>query len=100
MKLNFSHIRAIEKNVHNGGTPGTDGYGSPFWKSGEKCYQDINVQHSKRFSRAFHLNLVYMNQYYNKTVVEGEGGFIHSNVFVVEGKYKFSPQTTLRTELQ
>ncbi|MBF0957293.1 MAG: hypothetical protein HXK19_05340, partial [Alloprevotella tannerae] len=35
----------------------------------------------------FKLNLMYLNQRYNKTVVEGEGGTIKSNVFIAEGKY-------------
>ena len=41
-----------------------------------------------------------MNQMYNKSVIEGEGGMIHSNIFVADGKYQFSPKTTLRAELQ
>lgn len=100
VKLNFSHIRAIEKNLHNGGTEGTDGYGSPFWKSGKKYYQDINVQIEKKLTKDFKLNLMYMNQYYNKTVVEGDGGMIHSDIFVAEGKYRFNKKITLRGEAQ
>ena len=100
VKLNFSHIRAIEKNVHDGGKPGTEGYGSPFWKSGEKYYQDINVQYEQKLSKNFKLNLMYMNQFYNKTVVEGEGGMIHSDIFIAEGKYRFNRKLTLRGEAQ
>ena len=43
---------------------------------------------------------MYMNQRYNKTVVEGHGGMIHSNIFVAEGKYKINKKLTLRGELQ
>jgi hypothetical protein len=43
---------------------------------------------------------MYMNQRYNKTAVEGEGGMIHSDIFVFEGKYQFNRKTTLRGELQ
>ncbi len=43
---------------------------------------------------------MYMNQLYNKTIVEGEGGMIRSNIFIADAKYKLAPKTTLRTELQ
>ena len=108
IQINFSHVHSTDKHYKGwNGEPttsaqrGTDGYGSAFWKWGDQTYyQDINVQLDKRVTRDFKLHLLYMNQFYNKTVVEGEGGFIHSNVFVVEGKYRFSPKTTLRAEAQ
>ena len=43
---------------------------------------------------------MYMNQLYNKTIVEGEGGKVRSNIFVLEGKYRFNRRYTLRAELQ
>ena len=38
LKLNFSHVHSIEQNKKDGGGPGTDGYGSAFWKWGDKTY--------------------------------------------------------------
>lgn len=79
VKVNFSHIRGIDTNVVGGA--GTDGYGSAFWKMGDETfYQDLNVQIEKKLTRQFKLNLMYMNQFYNKTIVEGEGGMIHSDI--------------------
>jgi hypothetical protein len=43
---------------------------------------------------------MYMNQFYNKTVVEGEGGMIHSDIIVADAKYQFSKKVTLRGEAQ
>ena len=43
---------------------------------------------------------MYMNQFYNKTTVEGEGGMIHSDVFVADAKYRFNNKLTLRGESQ
>lgn len=108
VQVNFSHVHAIDKHYKGFGgaeatglVSGSDGYGSSFWKWGDQTYyQDLNVQLDKRLTKDFKLHLMYMNQFYNKTVVEGEGGFIHSNIFVAEGKYQFSPKTTLRTEWQ
>ena len=101
VKLNFSYVNSIDKNVHANAGRGSDGYGSSFWKWGDdKYYHDFNVQIEKKLSKDFKLNLMYMNQFYNKTAVEGEGGDIHSNIFVAEGKYKFNKKFTLRGELQ
>ena len=104
VKVNFSHVHSIEQNPHtldNGMVQGSNGYGSAFWKWGDlKYYQDLNVQVEKKLSKDFKLNLMYMNQYYNKTAVEGHGGMIHSDIFVAEGKYKLSNKLTLRGEAQ
>ena len=103
MKLNISHIRGLEKTPVepvNGTLMGTDGYETSFFKTGELYYQDINVQMEKKLSKSFKLNLMYMNQKYNKTVIEGEGGMVKSNIAVAEGKYQINKKFTLRSELQ
>ena len=113
VKLNFSHVHALDKTPHqtllyndnpiifSEGGIGSDGYGSKFWKWGDLTYyQDLNVQIEKRFSKQFKLNLMYMNQFYNMTVVEGEGGMVHSDIFIADGKYQFNKKLTLRGELQ
>lgn len=110
LKLNFSHVHAIEQSPHGMFIPqqqtwmygsGTDGYGSAFWKWGDETYyQDLNIQLERRLCKSVKLNLMYMNQFYNKTVVEGEGGMIHSDIIVADVLFNLSPKTRLRTELQ
>lgn len=104
VKVNFSYVNSIEKNaktLDNGMTMGSDGYGSAFWKWGDsKYYQDFNVQIEKKLTKDFKLNLMYMNQYYNMTAVEGHGGMIHSDIFVAEGQYRINNKLTLRGEAQ
>jgi hypothetical protein len=42
-----------------------------------------------------------MNQRYNQEVIEGHGnGMIHSDVYVADASYQFSPKVTLRGEAQ
>ncbi|MCD8282234.1 MAG: DUF6029 family protein [Prevotella sp.] len=115
IKVNFSHVSAIQQRGDGG--MGTDGYASSFWKWGygtvlkddegniiakrdKTYYQDLNVQIEKKFTKSFKLNLMYMNQLYNKTIVEGHGGFVHSDIFIGEGKYQFNKKFTLRGEFQ
>lgn len=104
LKLNVSHIRGLDKDpvepVYVNSVMGTDGYETGFFKMGKLYYQDINLQMEKKLSKSFKLNLMYMNQRYDKTVIEGEGGVIKANIFVAEGKYQFSPKMTLRGEAQ
>ena len=103
VKVNFSYIRAINRKFYEGDDPylQTDGYSSSFFKwGGDTYYQDIDMTISRRLSRDFRLSLMYMNQRYNKSIVEGEGGMVHSNIFIAEGKYQFSPKTVVRGEMQ
>ena len=103
LKVNFSHVHAIDRNEATDvpDAYNTNGYGSAFWKWGDGMYyQDLNVQIDKRLTKDFKVNLMYMNQFYNKTVIEGEGGMVHSDIFVADGKYKFNNKVTLRGELQ
>lgn len=104
VKLNMSHIRALHKEpvaTPHGTFMGTDGYTTDFLKVGKELYyQDINLQVEKKVSKDLKLNAMYMNQHYNKTVVEGEGGMIKSHIAVLEGQYKISSRYTLRSELQ
>lgn len=107
IRVNYSYVRSIPHEYADGierqsmaGVTFVD-YKSPFFKWGDETYyQDLNIQISRRMTRDFRLNLMYMNQRYNKSVVEGEGGMIHSNIFIADGKYQFSKKTTLRGELQ
>ncbi len=105
VKANFSHVRGlcqgdIKDPVRENNIIGSYGYKTSFFKMGEVYYQDIDVQIDKRMTRDFSLVLMYMNQRYNMTVVEGHGGMVTSNILVADGKYKFSPKLSLRCELQ
>ena len=102
LKVNFSHVRAIDHDYMNASSlAGTDGYKSSFFKWGDETYyQDLNVQLSRRLTKDFKLILMYMNQHYNKTIVEGEGGMIRSNIFIADGMMQLATKTKLRMELQ
>lgn len=78
VKVNFSHVR---------------------WE-GTTFYQDLDVQLTRKLTKDFKLTLMYMNQRYNKTIVEGEGGMVHSNIFIADGKWQLTAKTALRAEMQ
>ena len=98
-KVNFSHVHSVRKN--GAGEIGTDGYGSPFWAWGDDTYyQDVDFQVEKRLAKDTKLNLMYMYQRYNQTLLEGHGGMLNSHIFVADVKQKLAPNTTLRVEGQ
>ena len=107
VKLNASHIRGIDRQpLMADGQPvedlqGTKGYTTKFFRMGhDTYYQDINVQLDKKVTKDFKLNLMYMHQRYNKTIVEGHGGTINSHIAIAEGKYTLNKKLTLRGEAQ
>ena len=103
VKLNFSHIHSLNTTPRllDGELKGSDGYSSAFWKWGDATYyQDLNIQVDKKINNDLKVSLMYMNQFYNKTIIEGEGGMVHSDIVVADAKYRFSPKLTLRSEAQ
>jgi hypothetical protein len=100
--VNASYIRGLsgDSNEANGLKYGAAGANYSFFGMSDEYYHDFNVQVDKKVTRDFSFIVMYMNQRYNKTVVEGHGGYINSNIFVYDGKYRLSRKLTLRTELQ
>lgn len=81
---------------------GTEGFkNGNFWKVGdEKYYQEFSVDLDKKISKSFKINLKYLHQQYNKTVVEGEGGMVKANIAIAEGKWNINRRFALRAEAQ
>ncbi len=105
--VNLSYIKGLDKDpaqplnsTVSTSLYGSNGQSSKFFGFGHTYYHDFNLQVDKRITRDFWLVAMYMNQRYNKTVVEGHGGDVNSNIFVLDGKYRFNKTLTLRTELQ
>ena len=103
LRLNAGYISGLVRRpseLFNGSPYGTDGGGTSFFKMGQTYYRDINLQIDKKILSNFSLSFMYANQQYNQTVLEGHGGTVHSNIFVLEGKVNISRKVTLRSELQ
>ena len=101
LALHASHIRSLRTTDMTDATAmGTAGARTDSWPGERMYYQDVNVQMAKRLSRGTKINLMYMNQHYDKTVVEGEGGMIHSHIVVAEGRFSLSRSMVFRCEGQ
>ncbi len=104
LKLNISYIRGLNHGtpdfIIDGVVSGTDGTPTKFFGMGEAYYHDINLIVEKKWSSSVSQNFMYMNQMYNMDVIEGHGGRVKSNIFVVDTKWKIDNRFTLRNELQ
>lgn len=110
LRLSGSLINALDRDwpegvahIKDSYTPGTDGYGAPFWKAGSLNYADVNVEINKKLTRSFSLTLFYLFQKYNQAVILGHGvngDMVTANTFVAEGQWKINRKTQLRFEAQ
>lgn len=103
VKVNLSYIRGLNREdppLFNGSQYGTDGGKTKFFGFGECYYQDFDIMLEKRLIRDLTMNFTYVNQLFNQTAIEGHGGNVRSNIFILEGKYNISRKVTLRAELQ
>lgn len=104
VKVNGSYIRGLD---HTGGflhapNPlyGTNGFHPSVFGMGDHFYHDFDVMIDKKVLRDLQFTFMYMNQMCNLDVVQGEGGKVRSNIFVLDTKWKIAPKLTLRNELQ
>lgn len=106
VKLNGSYIRGLDHTGRfqlagvNPALSGTDGFHPSVFGMGEEFYHDFNITVDKKLSRTVTLTAMYMNQMSNRTIIEGKGGKVRSNIFVADTKWKIDPRFTLRGELQ
>ncbi|MCH5223391.1 MAG: hypothetical protein J1E82_05060 [Muribaculaceae bacterium] len=103
LKINASYIRGLKRADFDkpmGSEYGTNGGKTKFFGFGGVYYWDFDFQIEKRLVKDFIFDFTYVNQMYNKSVIEGEGGKVYSNIFIFEGKYTISKKVTARMELQ
>lgn len=125
VKLSGSYIADLQNQAPVGPTPtvvgpdgtvtqltmnpeliGTNGYSSPFWKTGGLRYADINFEISKKFSRKIQLTLFYLfqrlnyNEIFGHPTEHGNEDMVTANTFILEGQWKIARRTQLRWEVQ
>jgi hypothetical protein len=105
--MNFSRVTSISKDSISGeniGQPGTLGYTTKFFTPGDELYyQDFNIDMTKKFSKKWKIILTYLNQIYNKDIVEGhvnEYGLVYSNIAIADVTWNITTKHSLRGEVQ
>jgi hypothetical protein len=105
--VNYSQVNAIGKDSVSGGyigEPGTLGYSSSFFDIGKNLYyRDFNIEVTKKFGKKWKGIFTYLNQAYNRDVVEGhkdEYGIVYSNIGVADITWRMTNDYSLRWEVQ
>jgi len=91
--VNLSHWNAL------GGTFSINNpkdYDTDFLGWGRKYFHDYNLEITKKFSDKWYTVFGYINQYYDKRLVEGQAGIVKTNILAAEATYKFSPTRSMR----
>lgn len=74
-------------------------YETDFFGVGEKYFSDYNIEIKKRFSESWLTSFYYINQYYDKSWLEG-GDLVKTNIAGAEATYNFTPTRSLRVEAE
>lgn len=107
LNLNYSHINSITKNpvALDSASGQVFTYDSPFFEIGGRTYfREFNVEITRKISRDYKLILTYLNQLYDRDILEAEGagkfGKVHANILIADLTYKITAAYALRFELQ
>jgi len=110
--VNFSKVNSLSKDSIfvssiNGmalNRAGTTGYKTNFFSPGKEVYyQDLNIEIDKKFSKRWKGIFTYLNQVYNKEVVEGHAtdyGLVHANIGIADITCNLTHIYSLRAEFQ
>jgi hypothetical protein len=104
---NYSQVNSLSKDSLSGiklNQSGTLGYETNFFTPGNDIYyQDFNIEIDKKFSKRWKGIFTYLNQTYNKDIVEGhlnEYGLIYSNIGIADLTFNLTNKLSLRGEIQ
>ncbi|MCX6245054.1 MAG: DUF6029 family protein [Bacteroidetes bacterium] len=107
LALNYSQVNSLSRDSLDGinmNQSGTLGYKTNFFTPGKDVYyQDFNFEVDKKFSKRWKGIFTYLNQTYNKDIVEGhlnEYGLIYSNIGIADITYNMTDKFSLRGEVQ
>lgn len=106
--VNYSQVNSNDTYPVNDTTPldasGTLGHKTHFFQMGNTIYyQDFNIEITKKFLKKWTGIFSYLNQTYNKDVIEGhlnEYGDVYANIGVADVTYNINRKYSLRGELE
>lgn len=107
--INANFSTAYRPNQHTEGLDAIGdstgvGYRTGLFDMSDSLYwRDFNINIERKFNKKFKLKVSYFNIALNNDVAKvtgGAKGIIHTNVGVIEGRYKISRKHSIRWELQ
>lgn len=71
-------------------------YATDFFGFGRKYFSDYNIEFTKKWNSKLQSVFTYINQYYNKKLVEETDGLVRTNILGAEATYKFTDSKSIR----
>lgn len=71
-------------------------YRTEFFSLGKKYYTDFSLEITKKWNNKWQSAFSFINQYYNKKLIEATDGIVHTNILAAEATYRFTPTQSLR----
>ncbi len=95
MKLafNFSNWNALGGKFY---INNPQDYKTDFLGFGKRYYTDYNIEITKKWDAKWQFVLSYINQYYNRKLIEDASGEVNTSIVGAEATYKLSPKRSLR----
>ena len=90
--FNFSNWNALAGKFY---LPKKD-YATDFLSFGKKYFSDYNLEISKKWNNKWQSIFSYINQYYNKKLIEETYGLVKTDIVAAEATYRFSDSKSLR----
>lgn len=91
--LNFSNWYAL-KGIYTIEAPRN--YTTDFFAFSKKYYTDYNLEITKKWNSKWASVFTYINQFYNKKLVEETFGEVNTDIIAAEGTYKFTDSKSIR----
>lgn len=93
LAINFSNYNALAGTFY---LYKPQDYSTDFFGFGKRYYTDFNVEITKKWNNKISSVFSYINQYYNKKMIQETTGEVHANIIATESTYKFSNSKSLR----
>ena len=71
-------------------------YKTDFFGFGKKYFSDANIEVSKKWNDKWQSIFSYINQYYNKKLIEETDGLVKTNILTAEATYRITPTKSIR----
>ncbi|HXP49152.1 MAG TPA: DUF6029 family protein, partial [Bacteroidia bacterium] len=103
LDVEFSAINALDTTNLNDLNTTRQGYSVNYFGVSDRIYfNNTTIELKHKFSPKFRMILQYVDEAYNKDVIQQEVGYgiIHCNIGIVDGYYRITSSNTLHFEVQ
>jgi Family of unknown function (DUF6029) len=91
--LNVSNWNALSGTFYIGNP---QDYKTDFFSFGKRYFTDYNIEITKKWNSKWQSIFSYINQYYNKKMIQETSGEVNTNIVAAEATYRFTSSRSIR----